>query len=404
MSNVENVNDATQPVAVAVVEPGTVRELEHMGFHSPTKIYKSLQGSIYRAQRPMNLTIDIHSVSHIDDVDEAAADDHDHPPHTTHTTDNQQQTPSSPVTPTTPSTPVVIKVANRQLHSKHLAKVGNRFYRVHENILLESDILRFLTRSNDCPRSIIKFDDFFTLHHKYMLLMEDGGTSLFGFVQSAHELMAADVLTAAHWRLMVQKVFMQMLESIEFIHARRVCHFDVSLENYLINDVNVEVTTHPVTAKECVKFVLGDVQIKLCDFGLAEYFSTGDFSTRKYCGKQNYKSPECLAKRDAFDAQKNDIFCLGVSLFMMMIGAHPWNVADDSDDLYTYMTSGLMKDVLMQWDKSALMDDDFVDLEQRIFAPQAQRISLAEIRNHAWFTRHHDGDDDHSSQLQSQSK
>eukprot|EP00485_Elphidium_margaritaceum_P007447 CAMPEP_0202690092 /NCGR_PEP_ID=MMETSP1385-20130828/5208_1 /ASSEMBLY_ACC=CAM_ASM_000861 /TAXON_ID=933848 /ORGANISM="Elphidium margaritaceum" /LENGTH=48 /DNA_ID= /DNA_START= /DNA_END= /DNA_ORIENTATION= len=48
MSNVKNVKD-TQPVD-AVVEPAAVRVLEHMGFQSPTKICKSLQGSIYRAQ------------------------------------------------------------------------------------------------------------------------------------------------------------------------------------------------------------------------------------------------------------------------------------------------------------------------------------------------------------------
>uniref|UniRef100_A0A7S0TCL4 Protein kinase domain-containing protein n=1 Tax=Elphidium margaritaceum TaxID=933848 RepID=A0A7S0TCL4_9EUKA len=377
MSNVKDVDDP-QPVD-AVVEPQTVRVLEHMGFQSPVKICKSLQGSIYRAQKPPNLRIAIHSISHTDNDDDRPAVDHNK--------NNQQQVPSLPVTPTTPSTPcmpVVIKVAHCKLHSKHLAKVGNRVVRVQENILLESDILRFLTHCNDCPPSIIKFYDFITIHPTYMLLMEDGGASLFGFVQSAHKLIKAGVLSANHWKQMVQKVFLQMLESIEFIHAHRVSHFDVSLENFLINDVNVEVTTHAVSGKERVEFMLNDVQIKLCDFGLAEYFSTDNFSTRKNCGKQNYKSPECLKGRDLFDAKKNDIFCLGVSLFMMMVGAPPWSMADESDALYTYMTNGLMKDVLVQWNKSARMDDHFIDLEERIFAPEARRISLSEIRNHAF--------------------
>ena len=55
--------------------------------------------------------------------------------------------------------------------------------------------------------------------------------------------------------------------------------------------------------------------------GLAKYFQQNeDCLSNKYCGKRNYKSPEIVSKKKKFDAKMNDIWCLGVTLFMISTG------------------------------------------------------------------------------------
>ena len=50
-------------------------------------------------------------------------------------------------------------------------------------------------------------------------------------------------------------------------HSKRICHFDISLENVIIAQHDG-----------------GYIQCKLCDFGLSEFFKRADFTTQKYCG------------------------------------------------------------------------------------------------------------------------
>ena len=65
------------------------------------------------------------------------------------------------------------------------------------------------------------------------------------------------------------------------------------------------------------------LQIKFCDFGLSEKFQANNFDCTKYVGKSRYKSPELWTKKLTFDARANDIWSLGIALFMMILGAPP---------------------------------------------------------------------------------
>ena len=59
--------------------------------------------------------------------------------------------------------------------------------------------------------------------------MEDAGLSLFDFIQNAHELIANGKVDLSHWKAVIRLIFKQMLEAIEYIHHKNVCHFDISL-------------------------------------------------------------------------------------------------------------------------------------------------------------------------------
>ena len=141
--------------------------------------------------------------------------------------------------------------------------------------------------------------------------MEDGGTNLFDFMQNAHQLILEGKIHKEHWRKVVKEIFKQMVECVAFIHNKNVCHFDISLENWLISDVEMEVLQHEKSEKEHL-FFQKNIQIKLCDFGVSQLFTSSKCKSSKYCGKKNYKSPEIVNRKKHFDAKKNDVWCLGM--------------------------------------------------------------------------------------------
>merc|ERR1719384_1114019 len=122
-------------------------------------------------------------------------------------------------------------------------------------------------------------------------------------IQSGH-------IAICEWQKLVKVIFNQMVEVVDYIHSKNVSHFDISLENFLINDVQIKA----INGSEKLSFVnLENVQIKLCDFGLSEYFEPdSSFLSSKYCGKIGYQSPEINYRKKQFNAALNDVWCLGI--------------------------------------------------------------------------------------------
>ena len=138
-------------------------------------------------------------------------------------------------------------------------------YKVSENIIKEMTIQKYLTDSKHCPHSIVKYISSFETDNDYYLIMEDGGDGLFEFIVKAHHFIQSGEITISEWHKVVKIIFKQMIECIEYIHSQNVCHFDISLENFLINDVSIEI--HNTPNGDRVKFDTDKICIKLCDFG-----------------------------------------------------------------------------------------------------------------------------------------
>ena len=114
-------------------------------------------------------------------------------------------------------------------------------------------------------------------------------------------------------RKVTKVIFAQMVECVAYLHSRNICHFDVSLENFVIS--NVMIST--LDSDQFTFCGLDDIRVTLIDFGLAEVFAKDStFQSTKYCGKTVYQSPEITAnmksKRKSFNAKANDIWCLGI--------------------------------------------------------------------------------------------
>eukprot|EP01083_Nonionella_stella_P271037 918118_1 len=165
--------------------------------------------------------------------------------------------------PTTTKT-VVVKLTDRNQHNQSISIINNTVHHdIAENILTEQRILQYLS-----SQSIAKHIAFFKTDNWYILVQEDGGNSLFEFVRKAHALIQSDRLDITHWKEVVKIILRKLIQCIEFIHSRNVCHHDISLGNILINDMSIA-----VQPSGKIKLILTDIKIKLCDFGLAHLYN-----------------------------------------------------------------------------------------------------------------------------------
>jgi len=114
---------------------------------------------------------------------------------------------------------------------------------------------------------------------------------------------------------LARKVFLQLLDAVEYCHSLGIYHRDLKPENVLVSE--------------------GGYKLKLADFGLA---STERYTSDFGCGSTFYMSPECqqAAPRSAatYDAVANDVWSLGVILINLTCGRNPWKRAHSSDSTF----------------------------------------------------------------------
>lgn len=126
-----------------------------------------------------------------------------------------------------------------------------------------------MTEDELCPDSIVKFYGCFQSNSNYYVVMQDGNTSLFDFVQRAYQFMRFNKLDFDEWLNICTILFKQMIQCIEYIHSKNIAHFDISLENMLINDIDIELIQDE-DGNEKIRFCAkkNSIQCKLCDFGM----------------------------------------------------------------------------------------------------------------------------------------
>jgi len=301
---------------------------------------------------------------------------------------------------------VAIKGTNIDLHKNGSAKLKNgTSCLVAENMLSEMSILKHLSADSRCPAGIVQYVDSFQSDTFYFLAMEDGGHSLLALVRRAHQLIKMKTLQITEWQRVCRVMYQQMVESVAYLHSHNVCHFDLSIENFLINDSNISVV--PTPDGQVIKFHIDEtdldgagastlkpigIQTKLCDFGLAERFGITDdntqsvFMSTKYCGKPHYMSPE-VASQDGlgcFNAKSNDVWCLGVCLYVMCIGTYPWTHATLNDRFFVDAMNGNLLFALRKWNKLHYITPEIYEILEACFQFEKYRISVEELAKCQW--------------------
>ena len=108
------------------------------------------------------------------------------------------------------------------------------------------------------------------------------------------------------------------------------------------------------------------------------------FLTKKKAGKKNYKSPEMIANKKVICAASNDVWCLGVCLFMLLIGGSPWQKAEFGSPNFDIVMRGEMGKILKKWNRQSYVNKELVNLLNSIFQPECQRITISELKQHPW--------------------
>lgn len=270
---------------------------------------------------------------------------------------------------------IIVKVANKYLYSQlmHIAK--GKLSPNQENIISEATILQQLNSDY-----VTKYYGFFSTNFDFVLAMEDGGDCLFDWCVKAHALITKNRLDISEWHNAVKVIFKQMLKCVEYIHSQSICHFDISLENFLVTGLDTRLKTDGK-----VQFNTENIKVKLCDFGAAHQFAkNSNFMSTKYTGKNNYKSNEVIEEKKPFNAKSNDIWCLGVSIFMLIVGSGPFVHASKSDKRFIRIMNGNITDLLREWNKIEYVNNDLIELFSLIFREENERCNLNDILYAKW--------------------
>ncbi|CAI0430951.1 unnamed protein product [Linum tenue] len=159
--------------------------------------------------------------------------------------------------------------------------------------------------------------------------------------------------------------FQQLISGVDFCHFMQICHRDLKLENTLLDGSPAP-------------------RLKICDFGYSKS-SLLHSRPKSTVGTPAYIAPEVLNRRE-YDGKLADVWSCGVTLYVMLVGAYPF---EDQDDPKNFRKT-IQKIMAVQY-----KIPDYVHISQecrhllsRIFvANPLKRISIKDIKSHPWFLK-----------------
>jgi serine/threonine protein kinase len=167
---------------------------------------------------------------------------------------------------------------------------------------------------------------------------------------------------------MVRTYFRQLIDGIEYLHAKGVSHMDLKLENLLLGK---------------------DFSLKIADFDLS--YIDGD-STIISRGTKFYRPPELIQGR-CFNTKASDIYSAGIILFTLMTRGMLPHAEDNrvggvdfAGLLYTQNQEFWNKHCEIQQKDASFFTEDFKNLfNSMIRLNPNERASIQEIKQSKWY-------------------
>jgi len=155
-----------------------------------------------------------------------------------------------------------------------------------------------------------------------------------------------------------RRYFAQLLSSLDYLHNQQyVAHRDLKAENVMLDKYN---------------------NIRLIDFGLSNVFSRSEPALNTSCGSPAYAAPEMI--RGLQYTKAADIWSLGVLLYAMIVGKLPY------DDPNVQVLLGKILNTEVTYPPT--LSRSLIDLLKQLMCKNPeQRISMAKIKLHPWFSQ-----------------
>ncbi|CAE5964553.1 unnamed protein product [Arabidopsis arenosa] len=241
----------------------------------------------------------------------------------------------------------------RDKFSKELfaVKFIERGQKIDEHVQREIMNHRSLIHPN-----IIRFKEvLLTATHLALVMEYAAGGELFGRICSAGRFSEDEA----------RFFFQQLISGVNYCHSLQICHRDLKLENTLLDG-----SAAP--------------RVKICDFG---YSKSGVLHSqpKTTVGTPAYIAPEVLSKKE-YDGKIADVWSCGVTLYVMLVGAYPFE--DPSDPKDFRKTIGRILKAQYSIPDYVRVSDECRHLLSRIFSANPEkRITIEEIKNHSWFLK-----------------
>ncbi|EYU39397.1 hypothetical protein ABFS82_11G089800 [Erythranthe guttata] len=164
--------------------------------------------------------------------------------------------------------------------------------------------------------------------------------------------------------------FQQLISGVSYCHSMQICHRDLKLENTLLDGSPAP-------------------RLKICDFGYSKS-SLLHSQPKSTVGTPAYIAPEVLRRKE-YDGKIADVWSCGVTLYVMLVGAYPFEDPEGPKDFRKTIQRVL--NVQYSIPENVQISDECRHLISRIFVGEPeQRITIPEITNHAWFLKNLPGD------------
>lgn len=103
--------------------------------------------------------------------------------------------------------------------------------------------------------------------------------------------------------------FQQIISGVSYCHYKEICHRDLKLENILVDGI----------------------KLKICDFGHSKSYLLHS-RPKSMIGTPKYIAPEVFSGKE-YDGKLADVWSCGVILYVMLVGAFPF---DDEENNHNF--------------------------------------------------------------------
>ncbi|XP_048233307.1 serine/threonine-protein kinase SAPK1 isoform X3 [Ricinus communis] len=159
--------------------------------------------------------------------------------------------------------------------------------------------------------------------------------------------------------------FQQLISGVSYCHSMQICHRDLKLENTLLDGSSAP-------------------RLKICDFGYSKS-SVLHSQPKSTVGTPAYIAPEVLSRKE-YDGKIADVWSCGVTLYVMLVGAYPFE--DPEDPRNFRKTIQRILSVHYSIPDYVRVTTECKHLLSRIFvADPEKRITIPEIKKHPWFLK-----------------